>query len=90
MREDPPGERAGEKRYADGYATLTDTQQVMGYSLIRCLFGLFGLFGLIRPGGWAIKKDCKTLKIMYNKYVLQLQDIFIIVCVAQLDRATAS
>jgi hypothetical protein len=37
-----------------------------------------------------IKKDCKTIKIMYNKYVLQVQDIFIIVCVAQLDRATAS
>ena len=89
MREDPPGERAGEKRYADGYATLTDTMDTQvigyaGYSLIRCLFRL------IRPGGWAIKKDCKTLKIMYNKYVLQLQDIFIIVCVAQLDRATAS
>ena len=22
-----------------------------------------------------IKKDCKTIKIMYNKYVLQVQDI---------------
>ena len=55
------------------------------------LFGAYSAYsGLIRPGGWAIKKDCKTLKIMYNKYVLQLQDIFIIVCVAQLDRATAS
>ena len=41
MREGPPGERAGEKRYADGYATLTDTQVMgyAGYSLIRCLFG---------------------------------------------------
>ena len=47
MREDPPGERAGEKRYADGYETLTDMQQVIGYvgySLIRCLFGLFGAY----------------------------------------------
>ena len=79
MIKSSPGERKGEKRYVDGYATLTDTQ-VMDYAG----------YSLIRPGGWSIKKDCKTLKIMYNKYVLQLQDIFIIVCVAQLDRATAS
>ena len=45
MIKSSPGEKKGEKRYVDGYATLTDTQQVMGYagySLIWCLFGLFG------------------------------------------------
>ena len=42
-------ERKGEKHYEDGYATLTDTMDTqvigyVGYSLIRCLFGLFGAY----------------------------------------------